>query len=274
MDYNINEFHNRLLEIMKQVHKLCVDNNIQYTLIGGSLIGAIRHGGFIPWDDDMDVGMTWENYTKFLLVIKNYRHEWLEFDYPNSRRDYYQAFIKAYDSRTTFVEEQHSLKQARGIFIDIMPFSNAGSTFRQACWNFKFHKFLLAFYRRKGYDLGKSRIKEYSFGLVGKLFSNRFWNFLISKHYEYLNAKKSVFVSDMDGSIKGIVKTGLFQNYKLVKFEDCSLMIICGYDEYLSQVFGNYMQLPPLEAQIPHHITYLNLAESYKEYVKRLSNNL
>lgn len=270
MNYNIIEFHNRLLEIMKQVHKICMDNNIQYTLIGGSLIGAIRHQGFIPWDDDMDIGMTWDNYVRFLQIIKNYKHEWLEFDYPDSRRDYYQAFIKAYDSRTTFVEEQHSLKQARGIFIDIMPFSNAGNSFRYACLNFQFHKLLLAFYRRKGYDLGKSRIKEISFSFVGKIFSNHFWNFLINKHYKCLNRKETIYVSDMDGNTKGIVKADYFQNYKLVKFENCSLMIISRYDDYLKHVFGNYMQLPPLEEQVPHHLIYLNLSESYKEYLKRI----
>ena len=270
MEYNIIEFHNRLLEIMKQVHIICVDNDIKYTLIGGSLIGAIRHQGFIPWDDDMDIGMTWDNYVKFLQVIKIYHHEWLEFDYPDCREDYYQTFVKAYDSRTTFVEEQHSLKQARGIFIDIMPISNAGNTYCHACFQFKCHKLLLAFYRRRGYDLGKNIIKETTFRFVGKLFNTHFWNLLIRKQYDWLNRKYSIFVSDMDGNTKGIVKAELFKKYKLVKFEGYDLMAISKFDEYLKHVFGDYMKLPPIEEQTPHHLVYLNLSESYKDYLKRL----
>ena len=97
---NDKEFKKELVNILVEFDKICSDNNIDYSLIGGSLIGAIRHKGIIPWDDDIDVIMTKENYDKLLSIVDNYKDNDICFINNNINSEYYYPFLKMINKKT------------------------------------------------------------------------------------------------------------------------------------------------------------------------------
>lgn len=266
-DVDLKEFHHRLCLLMNEIHKICIENDIKYTMMGGTLIGALRHKGFIPWDDDIDIGMTYDNYKRFIDVAFSLKHEWVEFDLAG-KTDFYYPFVKACDKRTTFLEEMRD--DAKGIFIDIFPISYAGDTYNEALKEFKKHRLYQSILKRKSYRYSTGLIKEYVLTFISHFCTVGYLMKKIYGHYELLNMKKRRFSSDMDGTEKGIVSSDYFDTYLLYPFEDTKLMGIADADSYLKKVFGNYMKLPPLEQRSPHHVEYLNLELPYSEYNKRL----
>lgn len=263
-NYDLTEFHNRLCLLMNEIHKICIDNNINYTLLGGTLIGALRHKGFIPWDDDIDIGMTYDNYKRFVEVAFSLDHEWLEFDLAGRTDNYYCPFIKAYDSRTTLIEGDRDIP--RGIFIDIFPIVYAGKTKAQSYLSFKYHRFLQALMKRKAYHYETGYTREKLLNSMANLFSIDFLMSLINSQYEKLNKQKKEWSSDMDGTFNGIVPSDIFDNYQLYDFGSFRFMGMKDADRYLRLVFGDYMKMPPIEKQIPHHINYLNMNLPYRNY--------
>lgn len=265
-DVDLKEFHHRLCLLMNEIHKICIENDIKYTMMGGTLIGALRHNGFIPWDDDIDIGMTYDNYKRFVSVAFSMKHEWVEFDLAGKTDNYYCPFIKAYDKRTTFIEGDRDIP--KGIFIDIFPIVYAGNSKPQAYLSFKKHRFLQALLKRKAYHYETGRKREILLNNLAKLFSVNLLMSSIDKQYKKLDAKKKYYSSDMDGTVDGIVPTYLFHDYQLYDFEEFKFMGIKKADEYLRTVFGDYMQLPPKEKRVPHHIAYIDLDKPYCDYVK------
>ena len=90
----------------------------------------------------------------------------------------------------------------------------------------------------------------------------------MDKQYEKLNKKEKYYSSDMDGTVNGIVPTYLFDDYQLYDFDEYKFMGVKSADEYLQTVFGNYMQLPPIEKRVPHHIDYIDLNMPYRNYIR------
>lgn len=270
MDNNQVAFHHRLAVMMNEIHKICVDNDINYTMIGGTLIGALRHKGFIPWDDDIDIGMTYDEYKKFTRVVFQLKHEWLVFDLAGITEDYYCPFIKAYDKRTTLLESNRD--NPKGIFIDIFPFVYAGNTKEEALNEYRIHRFWQSLLRRKGYHFSTGALRESILTMMAKCFSVTFLMKKINKHYEKLNESQKYYISDMDGTEKGIVPSCLFSDYCLYQFEEFKFMGISKAHEYLTLDFGDYMQLPPIEKRQPHHFLYLNLDLPYSEYNDNIEN--
>lgn len=265
-DYQLEPFHKRLALLMNEIHNLCVANNIAYTMLGGTLIGALRHRGFIPWDDDIDIGMTYDNYKRFVSVAFSMKHEWVEFDLAGKTDNYYCPFIKAYDKRTTFIEGDRDIP--KGIFIDIFPIVYAGNSKPQAYLSFKKHRFLQALLKRKAYHYETGRKREMLLNILAKHFTVNFLMSCMDKQYEKLNKKEKYYSSDMDGTVNGIVPTYLFNDYQLYDFDEYKFMGVKSADEYLQTVFGNYMQLPPIEKRVPHHIDYIDLNMPYRNYIR------
>ena len=111
------------LKILKEIIRICKKEKIEYFLIGGSALGAIRHEGFIPWDDDIDVGMTRENYDNFLRVAEQYLGEEFYLQSPSSDRKSPYSYSKLMLKGTLFLEyAQRNLKTQSGIYVDIFPF--------------------------------------------------------------------------------------------------------------------------------------------------------
>lgn len=264
----LNDFHARLADLMQRVHDICVANNVRYTLIGGSLIGAIRHHGFIPWDDDMDIAMPYEDFIRFRDIVFLRKYDGMEFDLAGYSNDYFSPFIKAYDSNTTFVEGDRT-ENPKGIFIDIFPIAYAGDTKEEALKEFRKHRFLQSLLKRKHYRFHTGVVREAFLTIAAKFCSVHFLMGRIYRHYEKLSASFKKLASDMDGTEKGIVPSALFAHYELKEFDGHEFYVISAYDDYLKCVFGDYMQLPPVNKRKPHHIEYMNLNLPYKEFLKK-----
>ena len=246
---------------MKEIHSICIENGLKYTLMGGTLIGAIRHNGFIPWDDDIDIGLLYDDYIKLLEIMKKNNHPWLIIEYPGCS-NYEEQFIKIYDKRTTLKEKKND--RIKGVFIDVFPIIPIGNTIKESKKIFYKDNILKMTRYNKTNNSHSKWYKMFIYKFVGMFYSSKRLDKLIqekryklSKHLEYY------YYCDPDGTIKGIVEGSLFSEYTLHIFEDSSFMILKDYDKYLNCIFGDYMKLPPADKQIPSHIEYLDLSKSY-----------
>lgn len=265
-DGQLNEFHYRLCVLMNEIHKLCVENDIRYTLLGGSLIGAVRHKGFIPWDDDMDIGMPWPDYKKFCEVASKINHEWIEIDNPfNTNCNH--VFPKAYDARTTLRETGSQRSNAKGIFIDIFPLSYAGNSHVGALLEYKYHNICKLLYLRKKYHFKQNNVYGKILKTASAFFSDKQLLSMIFSQQERLNKKRRRWSSDLDGTTRGVVPSYLFDNYVLYDFDGFQFYGIELSDEYLTRVWGDYMKLPPVEKRVSDHFEYLNLNLPYQDYI-------
>lgn len=117
----LEKLHSSILEIGIEIRRICKENNIKYFIIGGSLLGAIRHKGFIPWDDDMDIGMIREDYEKFILVCKDQLNEKFTI-LTTDIENYGLPFAKIQLKNTLFLEKDAPVyKEGNGIFVDVFP---------------------------------------------------------------------------------------------------------------------------------------------------------
>ena len=128
MSYDIErtkKIQSVLLDIMKELHKVLVDNGYVYWLSSGSALGAIRHNGFIPWDDDLDIGMPREDYNRFLKEANSILPSHLYIQHPGNEKKTHVMFAKVRMKNTLFEEEQNkNMDYPRGIYIDIFPFDS------------------------------------------------------------------------------------------------------------------------------------------------------
>ena len=257
---DLKGLHNCLLNLMIEIDKICHENNIKYTLMGGSLIGAIRHNGFIPWDDDMDIGLLYDDYVKLINVLQNLNHPWITFDNAFSE-DYEEQFMKIYDSRTSFKESKSN--RVKGVFVDVFPIIPIGNTVFQSKLRFYYDNVLKMSRYNKTNNSKSSALKMFVYKFVGLFHSADGLTRKIQKKRAKLASKNYKFYSDPDGRVDGIVEKECFDGFIMHKFETTELMIVKNYDKYLTSIFGDYMKLPPKEKQIPGHYELLDLNKSY-----------
>ena len=253
------------MDLMQKIHLICVENNIRYTMIGGTMIGAVRHQGFIPWDDDIDIGMPYEDYKKFIAVATSRKYEGLAFGIPGETEDYFQTFVKVFDTTTTLKENNRTKSKPKGIFIDVFPLAFVGNTKWEVFYNVRKFRFWRDVLTRKDYHLCKGWffLVEWIYILLGKFLSTETSLKRIHTHYEKLASKKTLMMADLDGNNKGIVPAYLFNEFTLYDFENYQFYGMKRADEYLRWVFGDYMKLPPENQRTPHHIEFMDLNKSY-----------
>ena len=125
----------KLLEMLKWYHDFCVEHNLRYYALGGTLLGAVRHKGFIPWDDDIDVGMPRSDYNKFLALAKEIPSPYVLETPQSLAKDFVYAFSKIYNTQTTLIEKgKKNIK--RGIYLDIFPLDGLGNEKQEAVRQF------------------------------------------------------------------------------------------------------------------------------------------
>lgn len=246
---NLEKIKKIEFEILKKFDSFCEKNEINYSLAFGTLLGAIRHKGFIPWDDDIDLIMTRREYEKFLnkkdkLPLKVLTKE--NNGFPNSGI-FLAAKIKNNDG-------QESL----GCFLDIFVMDGLSNKPIQSFLQKKFYIFLRylqnyeqdpRFFSRGNYMVKSFFILFYPFREILKFVGIS--NFLekiyigFSKKYHsqyFIYWKKSLVLREKEVNHK-----------KRIKFEDSYFPIILGYEKFLKTIYGDYMKLPPVEKRVPHH---------------------
>ncbi len=269
----MNEMQCKLLEMFKWFHNFCVENDFKYYALGGTALGAIRHKGFIPWDDDIDIGMYRKDYERLKKFVKNHSDKRFVFEFPGENKDFTYALAKLYDKTTTLVESTR-YKIKRGLYIDIFPIDNIGDDEAEAISNFKIinRKFSLylttACALRKGRKLYKNIAVLLSRIIPGFIFDNRK---LLNDIEMFCKKKKddeSCYVVNTYGAWreKEIGKREWFGNPVLHQFESMEIFCPEDYDAYLNALYGDYMQLPPIEKRVSHHeFLRIDLEKSYLE---------
>lgn len=263
----MNELQNKILDIAKFVHKICIENDIKYSLCGGSMIGAVREKGFIPWDDDLDFFLTYDNYIKLIEVIKNIHSDKYVFCLPTDD-DYPYCFVKCVDKTTTMVEEVYKdhINMTRGVYIDIFPLIEVESQ-QKLIKQTKKRRLLQKLYMSKMMKTDLTLKKK----LLKPILACFPAEFLKNKITSYVKADRGYsLVYDPDGyNLKSAVPKVWFDEFALIPFEDAEFYIIKDYDKYLTQIFGNYMQRPSEDKQVSNHsFSYLDLNKPYQEYIE------
>lgn len=274
----IAEFQDKLLDILKVFISVCEKNGFRYWLAGGTCLGAIRHQGFIPWDDDLDVYMPRDDYEKMWDLLKNKKiEEHYVLCRTSEKRNYHHRVIQMVDINTTFVHSPNINEDIEhGIYIDIIPLD--------ACPNKKSGQ-LLQIFNAILFSVYNIQCKpEYNGGKLTKLMSFGTSVLLALKQkpavrYKiWKKAEKRMVNYEWESC--GLVKciTSQFHelmtafpkewfNERKVQFEDIQAVVPANAEEYCQAMYGDYMSLPPKEKQIVRHNTeYISLDEPYKKY--------
>lgn len=245
------------IELLKCFINACEENGLKYFLIGGTAIGAVRHKGFIPWDDDFDIGMLRDDFEKFLEVADQYFGGNSVVQY-GVQKDCVATFMRIRDvNSTAIIRNQKNMKINHGVFIEIYPFDKVpvNRLIRKIQW-----KISASFI-----DVLQKRYKEKHLGPIAKII-NRFyvnkstpevfhaWNKVCTFFNKYhMNKVDTVSIPIYSASEvdfydeKDVIQT------KMTEFEDFEVRIPIGNDRCLRKTYGDYMKLPPVEERGMHH---------------------
>lgn len=274
---DVKEVQNKILEIMKYIDEICKKNSITYYLMGGTALGAVRHKGFIPWDDDLDIFMTPENYEKFKSIFHNsYQDKYILQEWKTSKK--YIEYAKVRMNGTTFIENNYvDFKDMHhGIYVDIMILHKVPNYKLIQLVNYYLSKYvtLVALTQRNWRP--KSMSQKLLFNIT-KISSNKlFMDFSYKQIYKYNDLKKNFkycyFITKANFN-QGIFEPNVFEDPKEISFEDAAFMGPSNVENYLEVRFGNYMKMPPLEQQMQAvHADIFDVNRSYEHYLKSNSS--
>lgn len=255
----IKELHSLLLEMMIHIDRFCRDNNIRYSLGGGTLLGAVRHKGFIPWDDDMDIMMPRPDYDRFMATynIGNDSPYFAMEHCDTEAERFLNGYAKVHDRRTCCKERAVSADLRHGINIDIFPIDGMPDSYRKS----KSH--IRKCHSAKNRLMNKltpfkSYTKELNLPkfLLAHCFSAEFWYKRCNRLMRRYDFSSSEYAGCTTGfyRIKERHERKMFESYTDLEFEGQSFMAITAWDEYLTGHYSDYMQLPPVEKRINHSL--------------------
>lgn len=243
------------MDILCFVDKLCRENNINYWIDCGTLLGAVRHKGYIPWDDDIDIGMLRKDYEEFKKVFnQNSKYKFL---CAENEKSYFLPFGKVIDTSTVLYEpNKKGYKLA--VYIDVFVYDNAPDDDielnkmydKRDFWR-KLNNAQTGHHRKTNNQLKEIIVKIGSFIL--KLFPKGYFNrkaINVSIKYAKCNTKR---VGNFTSEKRMVCNKSVFKEFVELSFEGKNFKAPIGYDEWLSAFYGNYMELPPKEKQVSHH---------------------
>ena len=251
----LKKLHDVQLEMLDVFAKICEKYDFHYSLAGGTMLGAIRHKGFIPWDDDIDILMPRREYEKFLMVAQQELGDKYYLDYFDINKDYYLQFAKIKKNGTIFDEASaHHLKLHKGIYIDIFPMDNVYDNIKRSYLDAVMIKTIG---QTIGVKNGLGTIKDTRhpvFSTLLRVFPKK----MLMKVQKWLSTKNkndnSKYITCYFGYAfkKELMERKDFFPTKLVEFEGRKYQAMNNHDKYLSGLYGDYMKLPPVEKRVNH----------------------
>ncbi|MEW8992868.1 phosphorylcholine transferase LicD [Clostridium sp.] len=272
-----------MLKILDEVKRICEKNQIEYWLDSGTLLGAVRHKGFIPWDDDLDICMMRDDYNRFIEVCKDELDSKYFLQIYDTDKYTQNPFLKIRD-RNSILRMNEREKGHVGIFVDIFPMDPYDSKDNNNT-NYKIKKSLnnkILFYWMKYAEIKKPFLKNLKGNLV-KVMARTYFYIFHNYDYESLNieAKKYVNKINMEN-----IKTSKYVGYgvevpfeQILKREDVFPLTTLefegkkyytpgNFDGYLKEFYGDYMKLPDIEDRVPSHCIELKVKLTPEEYEK------
>lgn len=251
------------LAMLDKIDLLCKTHAINYSLCGGTLLGAIRNEGYIPWDDDIDIFLPRPDYEKLLSVFEEDElYTILEMRFQN---DYYYPFAKLVDKRTTLTEKNMVNIANLGVYIDIFPVDALPLNKKLSNLHYMklyFYNFMMTnaipnwnCYSAFSVDVIIHKVIKLPFVLVSKLLGVRFWKeklYNAFTRYEFGTTGKAGYILSAYKK-KEIIDDIVFQTFTAKLFEKNEYRVIVQYSVYLNAIYGDFMKLPPKEKQVSHH---------------------
>lgn len=271
------ELKRKLLNMLSWFHNFCQEHGMRYYVIGGTMLGAARHQGFIPWDDDIDVGMPRSDYRRLEELLKDYKGRYILETPHTTNKDYFYPMAKLYDTETTLIENTR-YKIKRGIYLDIFPLDGVGDSEEESFEFYKKVKFrrYLLLTLTTGIRKGRSIFKNLATALMRVV-----PDCVLSKKKLLLSLDKLCAQKDFDqcewvGNLVGnwmnreIMPYRYFGQPQLYVFEEITVFGVQEPDAYLTALYGDWKKLPPIEKQKSHHdFLFIDLNTPY---VSKMNN--
>ena len=246
-----------MIKILESIDKCCRANNIKYSLCWGTMIGAIRHHGFIPWDDDIDVMMSREDYNRFLEVYSDTEYGVYT---PKTNKNCVQIITKIYDKKTRVFFHNNSIS-IFGIWVSIFPYDSVpNESLRE--WEMKRTFWMSLYHFKTARFLNTDNIFMYVIKFLAKVIALPFSSFWLYNRLESCLTTYNDHQTERVCLWTGVGRTKTtflyfskdwFDEVIDVDFENIKTKIISGYDQFLKSRYGDYMKLPPESERVFKH---------------------
>lgn len=272
----VRDVQGKILETMKYIDKLCREHNIVYYIMGGTALGAVRHGGFIPWDDDLDIFMTPDQYAAFKKVFEARKSEQFVLQEWRTTPDYLE-YAKVRMNGTTFIEEafQDRKDMHHGIYVDIMILHKVPKSAFVQKQLYYYSKFVTLYGLSQRNWKPKSKAQALVLKSLKLLPCKLLAKICYKKIYKYDNRESEFKYCYWITPAKfrnGLFDRSFFEEPVDVPFEDTVLLGSKKIKEYLAYRYGDYMKLPNMEQQkAAVHAMLYDTKKDYKEYLETVS---
>ena len=257
---SLNEIKQHQIGILDAVASFCDQNGIDYFLSGGTLLGAVRHKGYIPWDDDIDICMMRADYEKFIRSFNESNDRYKVFSIENDP-GFLREYGKILDTHTVLFEPDENGKK---LCVNIDLFINDAAPDDDNSVSSMYDR--RDYLRRKKIDREQSKYQKvtgfhslwyFILGVFKRMIPERYYTMELVKNAKSYDNPESEYIGDFCGYYHGQprvkVKRTLFSKTSLLEFEGKKYKVPAGYDEWLTALYGDYMTLPPVEDRVSHH---------------------
>ena len=272
--FGIAALQEKMLDILKFFIAFCEKNNLKYWAGGGTCLGALRHQGFIPWDDDLDVFMPRSDYEKLWRIWQKKESEKYVLCRTTSEKNYHHRVIQMVDTSTTFINRRSAAEDIEhGVYIDIIPMDACANTIWGRCRQI-YNAIIFSIYNVQcvpefqGGKVMRTGTKFLLWMVKDRDQRYQIWKTSEEKMIEY-DWDSAEFAVELTTSFKSLFRSWPKQWFetKKVKFEDIQINIPVGAQAYMQAIYGDYMRIPPKEQQhVRHNTVFIDLDNSYQNY--------